>query len=60
MVTCLERDGQVCETASYYDENVDKTQLYDYDIILLDVIAVIYCMGIIFSLAFRIATCLIS
>lgn len=37
IVTYLERDGNVCETASDYDETVYKTQLYDYDIILLDV-----------------------
>jgi DNA-binding response OmpR family regulator len=37
IVTYLHRDGNVCEVASNYEEALEKTALYDYDIILLDV-----------------------
>ena len=37
IVTYLERDGNVCETASDYHETAYKTDLYDYDLIILDV-----------------------
>ena len=37
IVTYLERDGNVCETASDYHEAAYKTDLYDYDLIILDV-----------------------
>lgn len=33
----LERDGNVCETASDYTEAAYKVDLYDYDLIILDV-----------------------
>ena len=33
----LSRDGNVCETASDYDEALYKTDLYDYDVIILDI-----------------------
>ncbi len=34
--TFLEKDGNVCETASDFQETNYKVSLYDYDIILLD------------------------
>ena len=37
ITTYLQRDGNVCETASNYDEAVYKVELYDYDLILLDI-----------------------
>ncbi len=37
IVTYLERDGNVCETASDYHETAYKTNLYNYDLIILDV-----------------------
>jgi len=37
IATYLERDGNVCETASDYDEAIYKADLYDYDLILLDI-----------------------
>ena len=37
IATYLERDGNVCETASDYTEAAYKVNLYDYDLIILDV-----------------------
>lgn len=37
IVTYLEKDGNVCETASDYKEAIYKVDLYDYDLIILDV-----------------------
>lgn len=37
IATYLERDGNVCEVASDYDDAAYKVDLYDYDLILLDV-----------------------
>ncbi len=37
IVTYLERDGNVCECASNYEEAIYKVSLYDYDVIILDV-----------------------
>ncbi len=37
IVTYLERDGHVCETASDYRDAVYKVDLYDYDVIILDI-----------------------
>tara|TARA_R110002049_G_scaffold280141_1_gene459373 strand:- start:5907 stop:6581 length:675 start_codon:yes stop_codon:yes gene_type:complete len=37
IVTFLERDGNVCECASNYEEAIYKVSLYDYDVIILDV-----------------------
>jgi DNA-binding response OmpR family regulator len=37
IVTYLERDGNICETASDYREAAYKVDLYAYDLILLDV-----------------------
>ena len=37
IATYLERDGNVCEVASDYEDAAYKVDLYDYDLILLDV-----------------------
>lgn len=37
IATYLEKDGNLCEVASDYNEAVYKVDLYDYDLILLDV-----------------------
>ena len=37
IATYLERDGNVCEVASDYKEAAYKVDLYDYDLIILDV-----------------------
>lgn len=37
IVTYLERDGNLCEVASNFDEASEKVALYDYDIIILDI-----------------------
>lgn len=37
IVTYLEKDGNVCETASDFEEAVYKVDLYDYDLIVLDI-----------------------
>jgi DNA-binding response OmpR family regulator len=37
IVTYLERDGNVCEVASNFEEASEKTAMYDYDIIILDI-----------------------
>ena len=36
IATYLERDGHLCETASNFDEALEKTAIYDYDVIVLD------------------------
>ncbi len=37
VVTYFERDGNLCEVASNFDEASEKVALYDYDIIILDI-----------------------
>jgi len=37
IATYLERDGNICEVTSKYDDAVYKVTLYDYDIIILDI-----------------------
>lgn len=37
IATYLERDGNICETASDYKEASYKISLYDYDVIILDI-----------------------
>ncbi len=37
IVTYLERDGNLCEVASDYTEAAYKVDLYDYDLVILDV-----------------------
>lgn len=37
MATYLERDGHVCETASDYHEALYKIDLYEYDLLVLDI-----------------------
>ena len=37
IATYLERDGNVCEAASNFEEAMYKVSLYDYDIIILDI-----------------------
>ncbi len=37
MMTYLEREGNICETASDYNEAMYKTNLYEYDILILDI-----------------------
>lgn len=37
IVTYLQRDGNVCEVASNYEEASEKVDIYDYDIIVLDI-----------------------
>ncbi|GAA4282235.1 response regulator transcription factor [Gaetbulibacter aestuarii] len=36
VVTYLERDGHICEVASNFEEALEKTAIYDYDVIILD------------------------
>jgi DNA-binding response OmpR family regulator len=36
IVTYLQRDGNICEVASNFREASEKTAIYDYDIIILD------------------------
>ncbi|WP_111708694.1 response regulator transcription factor [Lutibacter citreus] len=37
IVTYLQRDGNVCEVASNFEEAFEKVSIYDYDIIVLDI-----------------------
>ncbi|MGJ8744958.1 response regulator transcription factor [Polaribacter sp.] len=37
IVTYLQRDGNICEVASDYREASEKTEIYDYDVIILDI-----------------------
>ena len=37
IVTYLQRDGYICEVASNFEEGLYKIDLYDYDLILLDI-----------------------
>ncbi len=37
IVTYLQRDGNICEVASDFKEASEKTALYDYDVIILDI-----------------------
>ncbi|MFD2823815.1 response regulator transcription factor [Lacinutrix iliipiscaria] len=37
IVTYLKRDGHVCEVASDYHEAIQKSAIYDYDVIILDI-----------------------
>ncbi|AFL82623.1 response regulator with CheY-like receiver domain and winged-helix DNA-binding domain [Aequorivita sublithincola DSM 14238] len=37
IVTYLERDGNLCEVASNFNEASEKVAMYDYDVIILDV-----------------------
>ncbi len=37
MLIYLEKDGNICEVASNYNEAHSKINLYDYDIIVLDI-----------------------
>ncbi|SDE33427.1 DNA-binding response regulator, OmpR family, contains REC and winged-helix (wHTH) domain [Pricia antarctica] len=37
IVTYLEKDGNVCEVASDYNDAIYKVDLYDYDLIILDI-----------------------
>lgn len=37
IVTYLERDGNLCEVASNFEEASEKVDLYDYDVIILDI-----------------------
>jgi len=37
IVTYLERDGNLCEVASNFDDASEKVALYDYDVIILDI-----------------------
>ncbi|MCL7765003.1 response regulator transcription factor [Polaribacter sp. Z014] len=37
IVTYLQRDGNICEVASDFYEASEKTAIYDYDIIILDI-----------------------
>ena len=37
IATYLERDGNVCESASNFEEATYKVSLYDYDVIVLDI-----------------------
>lgn len=37
IVTYLQRDNNVCEVASTYQEALQKVMIYDYDLILLDI-----------------------
>ncbi|QAA80861.1 response regulator transcription factor [Aequorivita sp. H23M31] len=37
IVTYLERDGNLCEVASNFEEASEKAYLYDYDVIILDI-----------------------
>ena len=33
----LERDGNICEVASNFEEALEKVELYDYDVVVLDI-----------------------
>lgn len=37
IVTYLQRDGNICEVASDFNEASEKASLYDYDVIILDI-----------------------
>lgn len=37
IVTYLQRDDNICEVASNFEEALEKTAIYDYDIIILDI-----------------------
>ena len=37
IVTYLERDGNICEVASNFEEASEKVIIYDYDVIILDI-----------------------
>jgi len=37
IVTYLQRDGNLCEVASNFEEASEKVALYDYDVIILDI-----------------------
>jgi len=37
IVTYLQRDGNLCEVASNYEDTSEKVALYDYDVIILDI-----------------------
>tara|TARA_R110002126_G_scaffold55819_3_gene149643 strand:+ start:1861 stop:2535 length:675 start_codon:yes stop_codon:yes gene_type:complete len=37
IVTYLQRDGNICEVASDYEEASEKAVMYDYDVIILDI-----------------------
>lgn len=37
IVTYLQKDGHICETASSFGEGSYKSEVYDYDIIILDI-----------------------
>jgi DNA-binding response OmpR family regulator len=37
IVTYLEKDANICEVASDFDEALEKVSLYDYDVIILDI-----------------------
>lgn len=37
IVTYLQRDGNLCEVASNFDEASEKVAIYDYDVIILDI-----------------------
>jgi DNA-binding response OmpR family regulator len=37
IVTYLQRDGNLCEVASNFDDASEKVALYDYDVIILDI-----------------------
>lgn len=37
IVTYLQRDGNICEVASNFKEASEKTAIYDYDVIILDI-----------------------
>uniref|UniRef100_UPI00356882E8 response regulator transcription factor n=1 Tax=Seonamhaeicola sp. TaxID=1912245 RepID=UPI00356882E8 len=37
IVTYLQRDGNICEIASNFEEAFEKVHMYDYDIIVLDI-----------------------
>ncbi len=37
VITYLSRDGNVCEPASNFDEALYKIELYDYDLVVLDI-----------------------
>ena len=37
IVNYLKQDGSICETASNYKEAISKVELYEYDIIVLDI-----------------------
>ena len=37
IATYLEKDGNVCETASTYEDALYKIDLYEYDLLVLDI-----------------------